>query len=250
MQRISRPRRKLPALALGLLACALLTGGRGARAAEEQPAATSATPKAKGKATKGKSAKTAKKKKAAPPSDSTEKPALAKRRIGASPAYVVGDADPHLINDSAPPIEAFPTDGKAVKKAFAETRRDQLVDAEKAARDAKSPDRWRTVLFMLRGLPERTDPEACFWRVLSFYHLGEIQRARTLRESCEMPAKDSAVLNTEDVAASGVPEMGTIAPDDGFGPPAGATKAKAEAPPTPAASRAAEPYTGPGPTKN
>jgi hypothetical protein len=250
MHRIARPRRKLPALALGVLTCAvvlILPLGHGARAADAPPVATAS--KAKGKPAKGKSAKTAKKKKAAPTTDSTEKPALANRRIGASAAYVVGDSDAHLINDSAPPIDAFPTEGPAVKKAFAETRRDQLADAEKSARDAKSPDRWRTVLFMLRGLPERTDPEACFWRVLSFYRLGEIPRARALRENCDLPAKDSAVLNGEDVAASGLPQMGTVPVDDGFAPPAGATKAKAETP-TPAENRAAAPYVGPSPTKN
>jgi hypothetical protein len=251
MHRLSRERRKPLALFLGLIACGaglfVAPGGR-ALAADEPPAAADSGPKPKAKTTKGKSVKTAKKRKAAPATtpDSTEKPALARRRIGASPAYVVGDADPHLINNSAPPIDAFPTDGKAVKKAFAETRRDQLVDAEKAARDAKSPDRWRTVLFMLRGLPERTDPEACFWRVLSFYRLGEIQRARTLRENCELPSKDSAVLNNEDVAASGLPQMGAVPTEA----PQGATNAKAEVPTTPSATdSSAGAYTGPGPTK-
>jgi len=105
---------------------------------------------------------------------------------------------------------------KAVEKAFSETRRDQLVDAEKAARDAKSPDRWRTVLFMLRGLQERSDPEACFWRVLAFYRLGEIERARAVREICDLPAKDSATLNAEDANSAGVPTMGTVARDDQF----------------------------------
>ncbi|HVU50039.1 MAG TPA: hypothetical protein VHL80_05105 [Polyangia bacterium] len=248
MPRLSRSSPKPIALVLGALTCALLSAGGRARAADAPSAATESAPKAKRKPTKGKSAKAAKKKKA-PSSESSEKPALARRRIGAPPAYVVGDSDPHLINDSAPPIDAFPTEGKAVKKAFAETRRDQLVDAEKAARDAKSPDRWRTVLFMLRGLAERTDPEACFWRVLSFYRLGEIPRARTLRENCELPSKDSAVLNGEDITASGVPQMGTVPVDDGFGAPAGATKAKAEVPAAPAEERASAPYTGPGPTK-
>jgi hypothetical protein len=256
MPRIDRPRKKQLALLLGVLTCVLFPTGQSARAADAPAVAADSSPKAKGKA-KGKAAKTTKtaKKRKAPPAttpESIEKPALAKRRrIGASPAYVVGDTDPHLINEAAPPIEPFPTEGKAVKKAFAETRRDQLVDAEKAARDAKSPDRWRTVLFMLRGLPERTDPEACFWRVLSFYRLGEIPRARTLRENCELPAKDSAVLNSEDVTASGVPQMGTIAADDGLGPPSGATNAKANVAAAPsAADRATAPYTGPGPQKN
>jgi hypothetical protein len=244
-------------LGAGLLAFGLTGLGARAFAADTAPAAADAGAKPKGKSAKGssKSVKTAKKKKPAPattPEATAEKPAFANRRkIGASPAYVVGDSNAHLINESAPPIEAFPTEGPAVKKAFAETRRDQLVDAEKAARDTKSPDRWRTVLFMLRGLPERTDPEACFWRVLSFYRLGEIARARTLREGCDLPSKDSAVLNAEDVTASGVPRMGTVAADDGFGPPAppGATSAKAEEPKTAPADAASAPYTGPSPQK-
>jgi hypothetical protein len=227
--------------------------GASALAADGAPTAADSSGKPKGKSAKGagKSVKTAKKKKAAPapPPESTEKPAFAKRRrIGAGPAYVVGDSDAHLINDAAPPIEAFPSDAPAVKKAFAETRREQLADAEKAARDEKSPDRWRTVLFMLRGLPERTDSEACFWRVLAFYRLGEIPRARALREGCDLASKDSAALNAEDASASGVPRIGTVAFDDGFGPTPGATNAKAEAPAPPAETTSA-PYTGPSPQK-
>jgi hypothetical protein len=249
-------------LGLGLL-CAVLsvmsvmgTATR-ARAADPAPAAAETiakaqpTPKKTTKAKATKTAKANKKRGAATEPATTPNAASARRRkIGASPAYVVGDSDAHLINDKAPPIIPFPEDAKAVKKAFAETRRDQLVDAEKAARDAKSPDRWRTVLFMLRGLPERTDPEACFWRVLSFYRLGEIQRARTLREGCELPSKDSAGMNAEDVIASGIPEMGTVAVDDGFGPPLGAGGAgpKPEAKPTPTAPAVA-PYTGPSPQR-
>jgi hypothetical protein len=241
-------------LTAGLLASGAVGVGARAQAADAATASDSSV-KPKAKPAKGKSVKTARKKKAAPPPapEAAEKPAFARRRIGASPAYVVGDTDPHLINEAAPPIEAFPTDAPAVKKAFAETRRDQLVDAEKAARDVKSPDRWRTVLFMLRGLPERTDAEACFWRVLSFYRLGEIARARTLREGCDLPSKDSTVLNSEDATASGVPRMGTVAIDDGFGPTQepkqGATNAKAEGPSSPPTDWASAPYTGPSPQK-
>lgn len=249
------------ALGLGLFICgALALPNRAARAEGDAPSAEATktkTTKAQGKAAKtAKAAKTtsrsskSSKKKVARPPESTEPPALAKRRrIGATPAYVVGDSDPHLINESAPPLEAFPTDGKAVKKAFSETRRDQLVDAEKAARDAKTPDRWRTVLFMLRGLPERTDSEACFWRVLSFYRLGENARARTLREACELPPKDSGTLNEEDARSAGIPQMGTVAREDDLGAPQGATNAKAEVPATAAAIAAAAPYAGPSPQR-
>jgi hypothetical protein len=250
------------ALRLGFaLACAGLFFVVGPRAAAQDAATPGATtsgqPKPKktpgnkskaAKSNKSRNGKTGKGKKV-PDAETPDAAAQAKRRrIGATPAYVIGDSDPHLINESAPPLESFPGDSKAVKKAFAETRRDQLVDAEKAARDATSPDRWRTVLFMLRGLPERTDPEACFWRVLSFYRLGEIQRARVLRENCELPPKDSAALNAEDATASGVPQMGTVAVDDGFGPPpGGGTKTDASmTTPTPAVS----PYAGPGPQRH
>jgi hypothetical protein len=205
--------------------------------------------------------KKAKKKKASAPTEpAADKPGTVakRRRYGAQPVYLVGDSNAHLINESAPKIVAFPHEAKAVEKAFAETRRDQLNDAEKAARDEKSPDRWRTVLFMLRGLPERTDPEACFWRVLAFYRLGEIDRARAVRESCELVAKDSGVLNAEDATAAGVPAMGSVARQDQFFMPAGATEPKetdpkkdsakdpaAAAPPSPAIA----PYTGPSPQR-
>jgi len=241
---------------LALVCAGLLASGVEARAfAADAPTdstktpADGAKPAKKSKASNPKAkAKAKKKKDAAPPSDDAGTTAARRRKIGAPPAYVVGDSDAHLINQDAPPLVPFGGEAGAVKKAFAETRRDQLVDAEKAARDATSPDRWRTVLFMLRGLPERTDPEACFWRVLSFYRLGEIQRARVLRENCELPSKDSATLNAEDATASGVPQMGTVAIDDGFGPPpGGGTKTDASmTTPTPAVS----PYAGPGPQRH
>jgi hypothetical protein len=244
-------------LGRGLLCAGLLLAVTATRALAADPTPAPTETSAKSKSTKKKTAGakgtnkgTKGTKKASVPNDAAAPAAAAKhRKIGASPAYVVGDSDAHLINEQAPPITPFPADAKAVKKAFAETRRDQLVDAEKAARDAKSPDRWRTVLFMLRGIPERTDPEACFWRVLSFYRLGEIQRARTLREGCELPSKDSSVLNTEDVVASGVPEMGTVAVDDGFGPPGGAAGSGGKAEVKPAPPPAAAAYTGPNPTR-
>jgi hypothetical protein len=242
-------------LGRGLLCAGLLLAVTATRAMAADPTPAPTDTSGQAKPTKKKAAKTrGTKKKTAAAKDEALTPAAAaaaarRRKIGASPAYVVGDSDAHLINEKAPPITPFPEDAKAVKKAFAETRRDQLVDAEKAARDAKSPDRWRTVLFMLRGIPERTDPEACFWRVLSFYRLGEIQRARTLREGCELPSKDSSVLNAEDVVASGIPEMGTVAVDDGFGPPGGAAGSAGKAEVKPAPPPAAAAYTGPNPTR-
>lgn len=223
-----------------------MLGGPGAYAL-----AKDAAPPADGKVAPAK--KKAKKKAASPatPSATAESAQAKRRRVGAEPAYIVGDSNPHFINERAPKIVAFPQDVKAVEKAFAETRRDQLVDAEKAARDQKSPDRWRTVLFSLRGLQDRSDPEACFWRVLAFYRLGEIDRARAVREGCELPAKDSSVLNTEDAAAAGVPAMGTVAREDQFTQAAATEPSKKEkASDKPAApSVAAPPYTGPNPQR-
>jgi hypothetical protein len=56
------------------------------------------------------------------------------------------------------------------------------------------------------------------------------------------------VLNSEDVTASGIPEMGTVAVDDGFGPTPAATNAKTAAPQA-AVDRKSEPYKGPSPQK-
>src|SRR5262245_12022035 len=122
-----------------LLFTALLTAGWTAGALAADTPAPAATPKV---------AKKKKKKAAAPPAEpATDKPStVAKRRnYAAEPVYLVGDGNAHLINENAPKIVAFPHEAKAVEKAFSETRRDQLVDAEKAARSEKSPDRWRTV---------------------------------------------------------------------------------------------------------
>jgi hypothetical protein len=240
LERIAVSRRLVPTLVF----TALLTAGWSASAAGTGAPATAPAPKV---------AKKKKKKAAAPsePASSADKPATVakRRRYGADPVYLVGDSNAHLINENAPKIVAFPHEAKAVEKAFSETRRDQLVDAEKAARDEKSPDRWRTVLFMLRGLQERTDPEACFWRVLSFYRLGEIDRARAVRENCELPAKDSATLNSEDATAAGVPVMGTVARQDQFFVAANATEKKDPAAAPPAPPPAAAPYTGPSPQR-
>jgi hypothetical protein len=241
-------RRLVCAALLPALLAALLLSSAWARAADGAAASDGATakPAAQRKSKTGKSAKSGPKSGKKKPAPAATPDAMAKRRrIGARPAYVVGDASTHFINETAPPIEPFPGDPKAFKRAFAETRRDQLADAEKAARDIKSPDRWRTVLFMLRGLPEHADPEACFWRVLAFYRLGEVTRGRTLREGCDLPAKDSSTLNAEDALVSGVPAMGTIARDDGFGPQPAAVKANAEARAAPPPVTA--PYTGPSP---
>jgi hypothetical protein len=207
--------------------------------------------KAGKKGGKGTKASAAKKKKA-----DAEAAAVKRRRFGANPAYIVGDSDPHLIDENAPQITPFGEDHGAVKKAFAETRREQIVDAEKAAREAKTPDRWRTVLFMLRGLPEANDPEVCFWRVLSFFRLGEVERARKLREGCEFNTKDGSTLNAEDALASGIAptelashgpaqeaDLGALRERELVAAGAGGTKNAKDKPSTPPVT----PYTGSAP---
>jgi hypothetical protein len=142
----------------------------------------------------------------------------------------------HEINEEAH-VTPFPSFAPHAKKALAQNRRDQLVDAEQAARAKQSPDRWWTVLFHLRELDSRNDPEACFWRIVSYYRLGELARARSLRTMCEPPAGVQAALDNEDALSStlqpvaALPEMvaaGEKAPPpvvnpDPYGGPAYAT---------------------------
>lgn len=215
-------------------------------------AETAADAAAKKKAPAKKAApKAAKKKKAAPAeAEAGDAKATAKRRrLAASPAYVVGDSNPHYIDVNAPKIVAFPQEAKAVEKAFAEGRREQLVDAEKAARAARTPDRWRTVLFSLRGLHDRIDPEACFWRVLAFYRLGEIERARAVRAECELPGKDSSTLNAEDATVAKIPSIGSVPREDQFTTAKAIEKPKTETAAPAAVGPDATPYTGPGPQR-
>jgi hypothetical protein len=204
---------------------------------------------AKKKAPAKKAAPMAAKKKKAAPAEAEDKATAKRRRLAASPAYVVGDSNPHYIDVNAPKIVAFPQEAKAVEKAFAEGRRDQLIDAEKAARAARTPDRWRTVLFSLRGLHDRIDPEACFWRVLAFYRLGEIERARAVRADCEMPGKDSSTLNAEDAIVAKIPAIGTVPREDQFTMAKATEKPKTETAAPVAAGPDATPYTGPGPQR-
>jgi hypothetical protein len=107
----------------------------------------------------------------------------------------------HEINEEAH-VTPFPSFAPHAKKALAQNRRDQLVDAEQAARAEKQADRWWTVLFHLRELDSRNDPEACFWRVVSYYRLGELARARVLRTMCEPPPAVQSVLDNEDAMSS------------------------------------------------
>ena len=139
----------------------------------------------------------------------------------------------HEINEDAH-VTPFPSFAGHAKKAMAANRRDQLIDAEQAARASKLADRWYTVLFHLRSLDSRNDPEACFWRVVSYYRLGELARARALRGMCEPPATVQAILDNEDAMSStlqpleALPEMAAagekapapVANPDAYGGPA------------------------------
>jgi hypothetical protein len=158
------------------------------------------------------------------------------RTLRPQPLRVLGDGDFREINADAQ-VTPFPSQASAVKKAFAANRRDSLKDAELAARFADEKDRWQTVLFHIRELDSRSDGEACFWRVISFYRLGELARARRIRDSCTLSVKDESSLDAEDALSvslqpvSALPEM----------------IAAGEAPPAPVPNPA--PYTGPAPAR-
>ncbi|HVV50931.1 MAG TPA: hypothetical protein VHO06_14790, partial [Polyangia bacterium] len=99
-------------------------------------------------------------------------------------------------------LTPFPSHAGAAKKALAQNRRDHLDDAEKAARSADQADRWQTVLFFLRDLDARADPEGCFWRLVAYYRLGQIDRARALRGKCDLDPKDMVMIEAEDDQAA------------------------------------------------
>ena len=128
------------------------------------------------------------------------------------PDAEVAQAGIHAISGNAQ-VTPFPSHAAAARKALAQNRRDQLDDAEKAARAEHQEDRWHTVLFSLREFDARSDAEACFWRVLAYYRLGEMVRARHTRELCTLGPKEEAVLDAEDAMcgslqpASVMPEM-------------------------------------------
>ena len=138
----------------------------------------------------------------------------------------------HEINDEAH-VTPFPSFAPHAKKALAQNRRDQLVDAEQAARADKASDRWSTVLFHLRELDSRNDPEACFWRVVAYYRMGELARARALRSMCEPPPAVQAVLDNEDAMSSTLQPVAAL-PE---------MMAAGEKPPAPVVN--ADPYGGP-----
>jgi hypothetical protein len=130
-------------------------------------------------------------------------------------------------------ITPFPSEASATRRALAQNRRDHLDDAERAARAPTQDDRWQTVLFALRDLDSRADPEGCFWRVVAYERLGEIGRARKIRDTCDLPPRDQAILEAEDAEAAALQPPVALAERDH--------------PPPPVANPA--PYTGAAPTR-
>jgi hypothetical protein len=142
----------------------------------------------------------------------------------------------HAIADNVQ-LVPFPSHADAARRALAQNRRDQLNDAEKAARAPKQDDRWQSVLFELRSLDARGDVEACFWRVLAYYRLGEVGRARTIRQLCAFGQKEEASLDAEE-ALSGSFQPAAVMPE---------MVAAGERPPAPVANPA--PYSGASPAR-
>ena len=198
-----------------VLAFAVLLAPLAGRAeGDARPAGTKAS-KASGKAKK-----VSKKKQSDETSTGSTRPTKAARTLRPNPLHV-NVRQGREINEDVH-VTAFPSQATHVKKAFAQNRRDSLDDAERAARADQQPDRWWTVLFHLRSLDSRNDPEACFWRVVAYYRLGELARARALRGNCELPTADGPLLDSEDAMSSSLqptaalPEMvaaGEKAPD-------------------------------------
>jgi hypothetical protein len=152
---------------------------------------------------------------------------LARQKVAHGPASKAG-----AINEDVT-LTPFPSHAGAAKKALSQNRRDQLEDAEKAARAPEQAERWQTVLFHLRDLDARSDSEGCFWRLVSYYRLGQIERARTLRQGCELAAKDGATIEAEDEQAARLQAAATLAetgpaPAGNLAPYAGDAPAKIE----------------------
>lgn len=130
-------------------------------------------------------------------------------------------------------LTPFPSEAAATHKALAQNRRDHLDDAERIARATAQDDRWQTVLFHLRDLDSRSDPEGCFWRLVAYYRLGQIERARQVRATCELPPRDQALLEAEEAEAVALQPSLALAEKDH--------------PPAPVANPA--PYAGAAPTR-
>jgi hypothetical protein len=209
------------------------TGAAGA--AESAPTETAGKTGKTGTKTAGKTRRKKATPKAKGPANNA-KP-LATRGKGSRAARLkAGREQAHTINDNVE-ITPFPSHAAAARKALSQNRRDQLDDAEKAAREPGQSDRWQTVLFHLRGFDSRADAEACFWRVVAYYRLGEIGRARTIRQSCEIAAKDLPIIEKEDVQSASL-QPATALPE---------LVAAGEKPPAPVPNPAG--YEGDSPTR-
>ncbi len=138
---------------------------------------------------------------------------------------------PGQINESIK-ITPFPSQAAATRSALAQNRRDLLADAEKAARASALNDRWQAVLFSLRDIDARSDPEGCFWRLVAYYRMGQIQRARQVRDSCELPPRDLAMLEAEDAQAASLQPPMALAEIDNPPAPVVNPAPYAGAPPT------------------
>jgi hypothetical protein len=183
-------------LACLFVACAVVLAPVAARAAKDGDVP------AKAKSAQKKAAK----KKAAPAADKTTRPTKLTRTLRPGALTVAVGRE---INEEAH-VTPFPSFAGHAKKALAQNRRDQLVDAEQAARADKLADRWWTVLFHLRELDSRNDPEACFWRVVAYYRLGELARARSLRSMCEPPPAVQTILDNEDAMSTTLQPVGAL----------------------------------------
>ncbi|HXU01014.1 MAG TPA: hypothetical protein VN903_08485 [Polyangia bacterium] len=203
------------------VACAMALAPVGARAAgsANAPAKTKTTAKKAGG-----------KKKPAAEKSTTTTPAKPLTRTLRPSALTVNVG--HEINEDAH-VTPFPSFAGHAKKALAQNRRDQLIDAEQAARADKQSDRWWTVLFHLRELDSRNDAEACFWRVVAYYRLGELAKARGLRGVCEPPQSVQTVLDNEDALSTTLQPVAAL-PE---------MMAAGEKPPAPVINP--EPYSGP-----
>jgi hypothetical protein len=183
----------VPLVAAGWLVLGDITPSRAA------PGASTSAPAGQDAGKKKASKPTGKKKAPKSKGASDAKTAQAKSTHVArqKPGRAAGDP----INENVK-LTPFPSHPEAAKKALAQNRRDQLEDAEKAARSPDQADRWQTVLFHLRNLDARSDSEGCFWRLVAYYRLGQMERARSLRQACELGGKDAALIESEDEQAA------------------------------------------------
>jgi hypothetical protein len=187
-------------------------GSQGATSAPAGPDEGGAKKKARKPGAKSNSKKTSPKSKASPATKVTRGKSsthLATQKLARAQSGKSGPKSGTINEDVT--LTPFPSHAGAAKKALAQNRRDQLEDAERAARAPEQAERWQTVLFHLRDLDARSDSEGCFWRLVSYYRLGQIERARSLRPACELAAKDAGIIEAEDEQAARLQAAGTLA---------------------------------------